>query len=107
MAILQPRDEVAEILYCTDPAVKLLGLVRTWLIIDPEPALAPVIPPVIVPIVQENVLATLAVRLMLVFEPLHTLFVERLVTMGKGFTITVRVNALPVHEPAVETGVMI
>ena len=38
------------------PAVALLGLVNTWLIAPPEPAVAPVIPPVIVPIVHVKVL---------------------------------------------------
>ena len=84
----------------------MLLFVRIWFYAGPEPAFAPVIPPVIVPTVQENELATLAVRLISVPAPLHILLVEALVITGKGFTITVRVNALPVQEPFCETGVI-
>jgi hypothetical protein len=70
--------------YCTVPAVMLLGLVSTWLIVDPLPAEAPVIPPVIVPIVQEKVLVTLAVRDTLNAVPLHMAYVAALVTTGFG-----------------------
>ena len=48
----EPVVEVGVTIYCTVPAALLLGLVRTWLIVDPEPALVPVMPPVIVPMVQ-------------------------------------------------------
>jgi len=40
-------------LYTTLPDAELLGLVKFWLIADPLALLAPVIPPVIVPIVHE------------------------------------------------------
>lgn len=55
----------------------------------PEPALAPVIPPVTMPIVQEKLLSTLAVGLILVFPPLQMLLVAELVTTGLGVTVTV------------------
>jgi hypothetical protein len=89
------------------PAVVLLGLLRAWLIVEPEPALAPVIPPVIVPIVHVNELATLAVKEMLVDAPLQIVFVAAFVTAGAGFTVTVIVNAAPTHEPVVAVGVTI
>ena len=59
------------------------------MIVETEPALAPVIPPVIVPIVQVNELNMLDVKLMLVLLPLQMLFVLAVVTTGAGFTVTV------------------
>ena len=44
--------EVGVTIYCTVPAAVLIGLVSSWAILLPEPAEAPVIPFVIVPIVQ-------------------------------------------------------
>src|SRR6266542_3100302 len=101
----EPAVEVGVTRYCTVPAVELLGLVNVWLIVVPEPALAPVILPVMVPMVQLNALATLAVKLILVEVPLQMDFVAAVVTAGLGFTVTVIVEALPAHEPAVEVGV--
>ena len=49
-------------IYFIVPAVELFGLVSTWLIVLPEPARPPVIFPVIVPIVQLNVLGILDVK---------------------------------------------
>ena len=77
------------------------------MIVLPEEALAPVIPPVIVPIVQIKLLATLAVKLIFDPVPLQILFVAALVTAGVGFTVTVIVNAAPAHEPVVAVGVTI
>jgi hypothetical protein len=54
------------------------------LIVLPDPALAPVIPPVIVPMVQVKVLAMEAVRDILVLVPLQILFVAVFVTTGVG-----------------------
>ena len=59
------------------------------MIVDPEPALAPVIPPVIVPIVQLNVLGALVVKLIFGPVPLQVLAVLAVVTAGIGFTVTV------------------
>ena len=64
-------------------------------------------PPVIVPIVHVNVLATLAVKAMFVPAALQIVFVAAVVTVGAGFTVTVIVEAVPGHEPAVEVGVTI
>jgi hypothetical protein len=71
-------------IYSTEPGVVLLGFVSVWLMVFPDPALAPVIPPVMVPMVQVKVLAVEAVRDILVLVPLQILFVELLVTTGVG-----------------------
>jgi hypothetical protein len=76
------------------------------LIVVPEPALAPVIPPVMVPIVQLKLLPTLAVRAMLGDKPLHTVAVLDVVTTGEGLTVTVIVKGAPGHEPVVAVGVI-
>lgn len=55
----------------------------------PEPALAPVIPPVIAPTVHVNVLGTLAVREMFGPVPLQVEAVAGVVTAGVGRTVTV------------------
>ena len=64
-------------------------------------------PPVIVPIVHVNVLATLAVKAMFVPAALQIVFVAAVVTVGAGFTVTVIVRGVPGHEPVVEVGVTI
>ena len=84
----------------------MLGLVNVWLIVPPELELEPVIAPVIPPIVQLYVLATLEVKVIPVELPLQILFVEAFVIAGVGFTLTVIVYVLPVHKPPVETGVI-
>ena len=81
--------DVGVIIYCTVPAVLLLGLVSTCPIVPPDPALAPVIPPVIVPMVHVNVLGALDVIVIAVDVPLHISFVGALVTTGVGLTVTV------------------
>jgi hypothetical protein len=57
--------------------------------VEPDPGLAPVILPVIVPMVHANVLGTLAVKEMLGPVPLQIVAVLALVTAGLGFTVTV------------------
>jgi hypothetical protein len=103
--IHEPVVEVGVTRYWTVPAAELLGLVSTWLMVLPEPALAPVIPPVMVPIVQENVLDVLAVNAIFGDVPLHILAVAAFVTTGFGYTVTVIVNAAPAHNPVVDVGV--
>lgn len=76
--------DVAVTIYSTVPAAELLGLVRTWLIEAPEPADAPVMPPVTVPMVQLNELSALAVRERFVFSPAHIASVLGVVTSGLG-----------------------
>jgi hypothetical protein len=76
-------------------------------IVDPLPALAPVIPPVIVPIVHANVLGAVAVNGIFVAVLLQIDAVAGTpVITGLGFTVTVMVYAeLAGHKPPVEVGV--
>ena len=59
------------------------------MIFPPEPGLAPVIPPVTVPIVHAKVLDTVAVRVIFVLVTLQIVFAAGLVTVGAGFIATV------------------
>jgi len=59
--------------------------------VAPDPAVAPVIPPVIGPTVQINVLGTLDVRFILGLPPLHVFAVGAFVTVTAGSTLTVMV----------------
>jgi hypothetical protein len=87
-----PTVEVGITLYTILPAVVFNGLVKIWLIVAPLLALAPVIPPVLVPKVHANVLATLEVKPILVAVALQILdAVTELVTAGVGLTVTVAV----------------
>lgn len=76
-------------MYCTVPAVVLLGLFSVCAIVEPDPALAPVMLPVMVPTVQLNVLAAVAVRAILVALPLQMAAVAAVVITGLGLTVTV------------------
>ena len=73
--------------------------------VPPDPALAPVIPPVIAPIVHAKVLGAELVRTMLGPTPSQVVAVAALVTAGVGFTVTVMVKADPTHNPVTEVGV--
>jgi hypothetical protein len=75
--------------YWTVPAAALLGLFKVCAMVAPLPAVAPVMPPVIVPIVHVNVLAALAVNAMFVAVPLQIAAVFAVVTAGVGLTVTV------------------
>jgi len=77
------------------------------LIVDPELALAPVILPVIVPIVQAKLLEVLAVNEILGPVPLHVAVVDAFVTAGIGYTVIVIVKGEPTHEFVVSVGVTI
>ncbi len=57
--------------------------------VAPEPALAPVMPPVIAPIVQAKLLGTLDINVIFGLVPLQVLAVGELVTIGSGLTVTV------------------
>lgn len=57
-----PAIDVGTTIYSTVPGVALPGLLRVCDIVGPLPALAPVIPPVMLPMVQVKVLAELAVN---------------------------------------------
>lgn len=76
-------------IYCTVPGVVLLGLFSTWAMVLPEPALAPVMLPVMVPMVQLNVLGAEAVNGILVATPLQAVAVLALVTAGRGLTVVI------------------
>jgi hypothetical protein len=100
--------DVGVTIYWTVPAALLLGLVNVCAMVEPLPALAPVILPVIVPTVQVNVLAALAVNAILVAVPLHMEAVLVVVTTGVGFTVTVIVYGEPGQAGvAVDVGVTI
>jgi hypothetical protein len=88
------------------PAALLVPSVKVCAIVLPDPAFAPVTPPVIVPIVHVNVLFELAVNAILVAVLLHITVVFAAVTTGLGFTVTVIVYTAPVQagEP-VDVGV--
>jgi hypothetical protein len=101
-----PVVDVGVTIYCTVPEVVPLGLVRTWLMVEPVPALAPVIPPVMVPMFQEKVLGVEAVSAILGLVPLHVDTVGALVTTGLGFTDMVMIYGLPIHDPVTAVGVI-
>jgi hypothetical protein len=61
------------------------------LIVLPLPAVAPVMPPLMVPIVQANVAGALEVNAMFGLVALHIDNVAALVTAGFGLTVTVMV----------------
>jgi hypothetical protein len=84
-----PVVDVGVTRYSTEPAVVVLGLVSVWFNVVPDAALAPVIPPVMVPTVQENVLATEAVSVVFGLVPLQIDWVAAFVTTGFGLTVTV------------------
>jgi len=100
-----PVTDVGVIKYCTEPDVALLGLVSTSLIVPPLDALAPVIPPVIVPIVHVYVLGVLTVNDIFGLVLLQILEVAEFVTTGLGLTVTVIVVAVPAQLPIVAVGV--
>jgi hypothetical protein len=81
--------DVGVTIYCTVPAVELLGLFNVCAIVLPDPAVAPVIPPVTVPIVHVNVLGADEVSAMFVAVALQIDAVLAVVTAGVGLTVTV------------------
>jgi hypothetical protein len=102
-----PPVDVGVTRYSTEPAVALLGLLKVCPMVFPEEALAPVIPPVIVPIVHANVLGAVAVRGMFVAVLLQIATAEGTpVTTGVGLTVTmIEYGALAGQFPPVEVGV--
>ena len=88
-------------MYVTDPVVAF-GLLSTWAMVEPLEALAPVILPVIIPIVQLNVLPTkLLVNAMFVVAPLQITVELAVLTFGVGLTVTTMFVGLPVQVFAV------
>jgi hypothetical protein len=103
----QPALEVGVTTYSTLPDETELGLVNTWLIVEPLPAVAPLMLPVIVPIVQENVLGVVADKAIFGLPPLHILTEGDVAIAGIGFTVTTMLNGAPPQLPVVELGVTI
>lgn len=100
--------EVGVTIYSTVPETLLLGFVSVCAIVAPDPALAPVIPPVMVPTVQVKVLGAEAVSAILVAVPLQIEAVLAVVTAGVGFTVTVIVYGAPGQAGvAIDVGVTI
>jgi hypothetical protein len=75
------------------------------LIVPPDPALAPVMPPTIVPIVQANVLGALDVSVIFGLVALHVEAVAAFVTAGVGLTVIVIVYGAPTQPPVTDVGV--
>jgi hypothetical protein len=73
----------------------------------PEPEIAPVMPPVIVPTAHVKLPGTLDVNAIPGLAPLQVLAVVAFRTDGAGLTVIVIVNGVPGHEPVVEIGVTI
>src|SRR5687768_1414535 len=84
-----PVVDVGVTMYSTLPALTLLGLDNTWLIVFPVPGAAPVILPVMVPMVHEKLLGAVDVSVMFVFVPLHIDAADGFVMAGVGLTVTV------------------
>jgi hypothetical protein len=103
-----PVVEVGVIRYSTVPAVTLLGLVSVCAIVSPVPGVAPVMPPVMVPIVQANVLGAEAFNGILVAVLLHIATVAGApVRTGVGRTVTVMIYGAAAGQfPTVDVGVI-
>jgi hypothetical protein len=92
--------EVGVTIYWTVP-FELFGLVSTWpLIVLPEPAEAPVMLPVIVPMVHVKVLGVFAVSEILGLVPLHMVAVLAVVTVGVGMTVATKLKGTPLQPAA-------
>lgn len=102
-----PAVPVGVTIYSTVPAVALPGFVRVWFSMVPDPAEAPVIPPVMLPIVHANELPAVAVNGRFGLVPLHMAVAGLLLTAGVGLTVTVMVKGAPGQPPAVDVGVTI
>jgi hypothetical protein len=102
-----PTVDVGVTIYCTEPAVELLGLVNVWLIVPPAPAVAPVMPPLMAPIVHANVLGAVAASVIFGPVPLQIETAAGLVIAGVGLTETVIVNGAPTQPPVTDVGVTI
>jgi hypothetical protein len=102
-----PVVDVGVTRYCTLPTAPPLGLTSVWLIVVPVPGEAPVIPPVIAPIVHANEDGVPDVSAMFGLVLLQIAVVAELVTAGVGFTVTVIVNGAPAQLPVTEVGVTI
>lgn len=100
---VQPDGELGVIIYWTVPAVELLGLVSTWLMVPPDPALAPVIPPVTVPIVQLKLAGASAVSVIFGLVPVQMLEFGEFVTVGVVSAVTTLFEVTGKHPVASAT----
>ena len=101
-----PVVETGVTIYSILPTLVLLGLLRVWLIVDPDPGKPPVIPPVILPTTHVNVLGVLAVSGIFVVPSLQIVSVAAVVRTGLGFTVTVIVYGVcDTQAPVVDVGV--
>ena len=73
----------------------------------PTPALAPVMPPVIVPIFHSKLLDTDADKFIPGLVPVQIVNAAGVVTAAAGLTVTVIIYGKPAQEPLVEVGVTI
>lgn len=67
-----PPVDVGVTRYSTVPAVTLLGLFNSWEIVFPDPGVAPVIPPLTVPMVHVKLLGAVAFSGIFVVPPLQS-----------------------------------
>jgi hypothetical protein len=73
--------------------------------VPPDPAVAPVIPPEMVPIVHAKLLAVVAASVMFGPVPLQIAAVDGFVNEGVGLTVIVIVYGAPAQLPVVDVGV--
>ena len=101
-------DDVGATMYCTVPEVALLGLVNVCAMVEPLPAVAPVMLPVIAPTDQLKVLGVEAASAIFVAVPLQMAAVFAVVTTGVGNTVTMIEYGAPGHAgDVVEVGTTI
>ena len=86
----------------------MLGLVSVWFRMLPDPALAPLILPVMAPMVHEKLAGVLDVNVRFGLVLLQIASVAAFVTTGLGLTVTVIVNGeADAQLPADDVGVTI
>jgi hypothetical protein len=99
--------EVGVTRYSTEPAVELPGLVNTWLIEFPDAAEAPVIPPLIAPMVHEKFAGVVDTSEIFGLVALQIVAVAALVITGLGLTVTVIVYGVGGSQlPVTDVGVI-
>lgn len=92
--------------YSTVAGKVVLGLASIWLMVDPVPGPAPVIPPGLALTVHSKVLAIDDVNVIEGSVPEQILYgVEGLVTFGAGSTVTTMEKGSPGHKPEIDFGV--
>jgi hypothetical protein len=102
----EPEVDTGVTMYSTVPGVAFPGLVNTWLILFPLPAEAPVIPPVLAPVIHEYEEGIFEVRLIPVEVPLQICIIAWQVITGLGFTVMSIIAETPL-QPWELTGTMV